>query len=209
MRACMVVIAVSLLAGTACADPIVIGGSSLTSPPPFWQDSFWGITPTLDQAFAFHVIDGVAYELTQLEVAAYHYEGMAGNVATFSIYTDAAGQPGTPLTSILIDGISTTQGVLSAPPSSPITLLADTTYWLVGQTPIGQVNWNLGDMAFGPAAYRVNDGEWIINEYTNVSAFTLSGTPVPEPTSALLLATALATGAATRRGFRAGGASPR
>jgi len=40
-------------------------------------------------------------------------------------------------------------------------------------SPRGQVNWNVGDSAFGRKAYRLRSGPWIVLESTNVSEFSI------------------------------------
>jgi hypothetical protein len=165
----------------------VIAGSSLASPPPFWTDSFWGLTPTIEQAFPFEVIPGGPYLAEALEVAVHHYEGLAGDTAEFSIHLDEAGLPGTQIATFPLSGISTTQQVLTATPLEVPVLNPGTAYWLVGSTSQGQVNWNLADSVFGPAAYRVAGDDWVVLANTNVSAFAILGSPVPEPSSAILM----------------------
>lgn len=106
---------------------------------------------------------------------------MAGFTAFFSINADNAGEPGEALVTIDMAGITTTPQVLTAQVTQETILAPGTLYWLVGGTSIGQVNWNLGDMAFGVAAYRVQKGEWDVFSRRNVSAFAILGSPVPGP----------------------------
>jgi hypothetical protein len=176
-----------LVAQATPGSAVVIAGSTLASPPPFWTDSFWGLTPTIEQAFPFEVIPGGPYLAEALEVAVYHYEGLAGDTAEFSIHFDEAGLPGTEIATFELSGISTTQQVLTATPLEVPVLDSGTAYWLVGSTSYGQVNWNLGDSVLGPSAYRVAGDDWIVIPDTNVSAFAILGSPVPEPSSAVLL----------------------
>ena len=165
------------------ADPyaIVLAGSSGTSPPPFRSDAFWGITSVVEKAFPFILIPDGSYNATELQIAADHYERLAGSVAQFSIKLDDSGKPGVEIATFQLRGISTERQVLSAVPSGNVTLDSGTQYWLVGATPRGQVNWSLGDNAFGTAAYRVSGGDWIIQDNSYVCAFAILGSPVPEP----------------------------
>jgi len=165
----------------------VIAGSSGISPPPFWEDCFWGMTSSIERAFPFTVIPGGPYFADELEVAAYHYEGLAGSTAFFSINVDNEGKPGDALATIKMTGITTSQQVVSATFTEEVILNSNSVYWLVGGTQEVQVNWSLGDMAFGTAAYRVNQGEWNILSYANISAYAILGSPVPEPATLLLL----------------------
>ena len=165
------------------ATQVVIGGSSLS----FQDNSFWGTTSSIQRAFPFTVISGGSYYAEELQVAAYHYENMAGSLADFSINLDDSGQPGQAVGTFEVTGITTTAQVLSAPIAEETILQADTTYWLVGQTAQSQVNWNVTDSVNGTAAYRVNLGDWVILSDTDISAFAILGSPVPEPATVLLL----------------------
>ena len=169
----------------------VIAGSTLASPPPFMESSFRGLTPTIDWAYSLDVISGGPYFAEELQVAAYHYEGLAGDTAEFSIHLDEGGLPGAEIGSFMVDGISTTQQVLTATAVEMAVLDSDTGYWLVGSTSGGQVNWNLGVGAFGEYAKRVSDGEWQVFPYGNISAYAILGSPVPEPSCACLLGCSL------------------
>lgn len=165
----------------------VIAGSSGISPPPFWEDCFYGMSSILERAFPFTVISGGPYFAEELEVAAFYYGGVGGSTAYFSINIDNDGKPGDALATIEMTGITASQQVVSATFTEEVILNSDTCYWLVGGTQRGWVNWSLGDMAFGTAAYRENQGEWTILSYANVSAYAILGSPVPEPATLLLL----------------------
>lgn len=176
------------LAGHMDPEMVVVAGSSLESPPPFWEDSFWGITRSIDRAFPFYVEPLGPYDVVELQVPAYHYDGMAGGSADFSIHIDDSGVPGAEIALFQISGISTNQTIRSTSLAKPVLLNSGERYWIIASTVSGQVNWNLGDFTFGEAAYRVNDGPWEFLDRANVSGFALLGTPVPEPSTLLLLA---------------------
>jgi hypothetical protein len=165
----------------------VIAGSSGINPPPFWEDCFWGMTPSIERAFPFTVIPGGPYFVEDIEVAVWHYEGMAGSTAYFSINVDNEGKPGDTIATIKMTGITTNQQVVNTTFTEEVILNSDSVYWLVGGTQQGQVNWGLGENVFGTAAYRVNQGEWTILSNSNVSAYAILGSPVPEPATLLLL----------------------
>lgn len=184
---CSAIVVMLLVVSSTQATPVVIGGSSLESPPPFWDNSFWGMTASIQRAFPFTVIPGGPYYAEELQVAAYHYEGMAGSLADFSINLDDNGQPGQAVGTFEIAGITTTPRIVSSQVTAETVLYSDTPYWLVGQIPHGQVNWNLADNVFGTAAYRVDQGDWVILSRSNVSAFAILGSQVPEPATLLLL----------------------
>ncbi len=110
------------------ADPVVIAGSSGVSPPPFWENSFWGMTSSIERAFPFTVPSDGPYIVEELEVAAYHYEGMAGSTAYFSINIDNNGEPGDVLAIVELSDITTSQQVLCTAFTEELTLNSDTAY---------------------------------------------------------------------------------
>jgi len=67
------------------------------------------------------------------------------------------------------------------------TLNSDNSYWLVAVASLGYVHWNPGDMAFGTAAYREDRGDWVVLSNSNVSAFAIHGSPIPEAATLFLL----------------------
>jgi hypothetical protein len=166
----------------------VLAGSTMESPPPFLPDSFWDLTPSVDRAFPFQLIPGGPYLVEELQIAAFHYEGLTGDTAEFSIRTDDNGFPGSEIATFAVEGITTTEQVITVPVLEHSVLDSGTTYWLVGSTLQQQVNWNLGDDAFGPGAYQVEGQEWVLLRQTNTSAYAILGSAVPEPSSAVLLA---------------------
>ena len=180
----------SLAVGVAHADPVVIAGSDSppASPPSFWEDSYYPLSPTLDWAFPFTLTQAGQFRLEELEVAAHHYDGAVDSTAFFSIKLDDNGLPGQTAARFRMQGISTEPQVLSATLSENVVLDSDTPYWIVGSTTTFPVGWNLGDGTFGPRAYLEHGGEWVYDDYGNVAAFTVLGTPVPEPATLGLLA---------------------
>lgn len=181
------IIVMVLAASPAQATLIVIGGSSLESPPPFWANSYCMINASYNRAFQFTVISGGPYYAEELQVAAFYYEGIGGSLADFSINLDDNGQPGHVVGTFETTGITTTPKIVSAQVTEETVLYSDTLYWLVGQTPQADVLWNLADNVFGTVAYRVDDGDWVILSDSNVSAFAILGSRVPEPATFLLL----------------------
>ncbi len=198
----------SLLIGcvlaTCCAvtraSGAVIAGSTPASPPVYMPTSFWGFTPAIDRAFQFTLFGSAPCYAEQLQVVVYHYDGLAGDTAAFSIRADNYGIPGSLLCRFNITNIPLAADVLTSPGDSTPLLQPNTPYWLVGATPQGQVNWNLDTTARGTSAYSVFGGDWNVLTDTQLSAYAILGTAVPEPVTFLLLAGTLASVArATRR----------
>ena len=177
--------------GYVVANPVCIAGSSGVSPPPFWEDCYLLLTYNREHAFPFTVIPGGPYFVEGLEVAVYHLEDTDDSTAYFSINVDDGGKPGDALAAVEMTGITTSQRVLSATFTEEVILNSNTNYWLVGgmqQEPSPeQVNWNLGDKVYGTVAWRVDKGEWMVSSGSNISAFAILGSPVPEPATLLLL----------------------
>ena len=176
-----------LAASSTQATPLVIGGSSLESPPPFWVNSYWMINATYIRAFPFTVIPAGPYYAEELQVAAFYYEGIGSPLANFTINMDDAGHPGTPIAAFETTVIPTTPQVVSSEVAEETVLYSDTTYWLVGQTPEADVLWNLADNVFGTVAYRVDQGDWVVLQNKNFPAFAILGSQIPEPATFLLL----------------------
>jgi hypothetical protein len=174
---------------------VVIGGSSVESPPPCWEDSYWGMISGLETAFSFTTISGSSFYFEELQVMAFYYSFQSGSQARFSIHLDENGQPGAAIGTLETDSIpirlwpeiSYTPQVLGIQAAEEIILDPDTAYWLVGRTLQEQFNWHLADSAFGTVAYRENQGDWTTIQDSNISAFAILGSPIPEPATLLLL----------------------
>jgi hypothetical protein len=190
---CSLLISFFFLPAVLPADSVVmVGGSGPSYPPQFWENSFLaGLAGSWQEAHPFHAAPGGAWLPVELEIPLYHYDGMAGDRATFSIWTDDSGKPGSSIATFPVSNITTQQHVISVAPSfvsSPLQGGAD--YWIVGVNPgRGQVNWNMyaGTGNF-TRAYRENGGSWVVQKHlANQSAFALLGSPVPEPSGLFLL----------------------
>jgi hypothetical protein len=192
---------IAIPTGIVHGAPLVVAGSQLVSPPAFFPNSFWGITSSIDRAFAFSVIGGGPYRVEELQIAAFHYDFLPGNTGDFSIHLDESGRPGAEIGTFRFNSIGTTAQILSSSPTSEVVLNSSTPYWILGSTTRGQVNWNLGDNVFGRIAYRSGSAEWTVENGRNVSAFAILGAAVPEPGSIVLLASAIIA-AINRRSIR-------
>jgi len=188
---CCLLFSFILLFAAKPVSAVTIGGSVLRSPPQYQPNSFFGFTASFQEAFPFHVIPGDGWIPERLEVPLYHYESLPGNSAVFSICSDDSGRPGSQLATFPVSNITTNERIYSVAPSFVAgPLQGDTTYWLVGSTSAGQVNWNLEWDTFHDAerAYRVDGGDWVVQSgLANTSAFAIEGSAVPEPSSIVLL----------------------
>ncbi len=169
------------------ADPVVIAGSSGISPPSFMYSSFFSLGPNFERGFPFTVTSGGPYRLEAIEVAVYTYQLYGDTSANFTIYTDNAGKPGESIASFELESLTMTQQVLALPAIEETILNSGVCYWIAGTAPVASINWNLDKTALGTTAYRVNEGDWVVQAYWNVGAFAIIGSPVPEPATLLLL----------------------
>lgn len=196
---CLAYLLTCALAPDRCLGQVQIAGSGGT--PPALQDSFTGVFPDTEVASAFFTAPGAPATLTELQIAAYHYNGIEGDSATFRIYSDVAGGPGVELVSFAamnLPGISaadppSTAPILSLAPSAAVVLQSSTKYWLAAATTDVQVNWVHGLNALSQGAIRFTGDTWTVDpdDNGNEPAFALFATAIPEPATASLLATAL------------------
>jgi hypothetical protein len=190
-----------------CAAQIQIAGSG--GSPPALQDSFTGLFSDNEVASAFVTNSGAPSTLAQLQVAAYHYNGIEGDSATFRVYSDVAGGPGVELVSFTasnLPGISAADPPSTAPivnltPSAAVVLQPSTKYWLAASTPDDQVNWVHGLNALSQGAVRSNGGAWSVDSDANgnAPAFALFAAAVPEPSSMALVGLGLVSAGWLRR----------
>jgi hypothetical protein len=133
--------------------------------------------------------------------------GFNSNVA-FQIRGDASGQPSSSVL-FTFDPANVSGGgtqTVSFPAGSPFTLTGNSTYWLVGSTSSGQINWQDSSpntlpsgsgATFGTYALSNDSGSnWTITA-ANAPIFQLEGTlaGVPEPSSLALVGTVACVGA--------------
>ena len=184
---CCLITVLATLLSSASAAPVVIAGSELNTPPAFWDDSFYPLGRTIDRAFSFTAIPGGPYQAESLQLAAFHNLGFSGSHAYFSLHEDSQGLPGAELTNFQTHSISAVAEVHELAPTNFAILESDTLYWIIGQTRQTQVNWNLSDSIFGQTAFRRPNASWVVQENRNVAAFAILGTPIPEPSSRVLV----------------------
>jgi hypothetical protein len=190
-------LATLLLAGVflparCVAQTLVAGTGGI---PPALQNSFHIMNEGQEGAVSFITNPGAPWTITQVQVAAYHYDGIQGDSATFRIYTDVLGLPGTEVVSFAVTnlpGLPAVDEPSSAPvlnliPTAPLVLQPSTKYWLSCITTQQQVNWVHGLNALAPLAFKSAGGAWQpSNPNGNAPAFALLGMSIPEPTSLLL-----------------------
>lgn len=177
-------------------------------------------TPTADSwpvnagdllAQSFHVGTAApSYTLDELSILV---ESVTNDTApiTLSIYTDSATGPATGIGTLSATLTPTGPGIYTFASTTPLTLTADTTYWIVANTSgpaiynwaltrdgghTAQDGWNIDEdnraMAYlyeGSPAWDIYEGE--TNNGIGPLLFSISATPIPipEPSSLLLLGT--------------------
>ena len=190
---CLACILAIFGAPVAFTAPIPTVIASTGGSPPDFSPGFLGLLPHLEVATPFKVPVGSAYTIAELQTPAFHYVGISGSSATFTIHEDAAGVPGAELVSFSTQGISTTERVLSLAPSHTQVVLPGERYWLSGGTFEQQVNWNFPNNVFGTLAVLSRDtGLWRVQQGTgNIPAYAVLGIAVPEPSGAVLFVAGL------------------
>jgi hypothetical protein len=151
------------------------------------ENSFGWITTNIERACQFTVVPGGPYSAEELEVAVFVGSGWEGSTAYFTINTDDAGKPGQSIATFELDNITETPQVLVAENIQSEILDSGSLYWLVGGASNGQVNWNLEYHNLGTLASRKDKGTWLVAPESNLLAFAILGSPVPEPATVLLL----------------------
>ena len=165
---------------------VVIGGSALRAPPRFMEGCYRGITKSYAFGFSFRVIPGNDWKPEGLVVPLFHHLGTANDIAEFSIWSDVAGEPGEKLAAFLVSGITASHSLCFGNASSIVSpLKGGATYWLIGSSPTGQVNWMCDrDVYNGTEAHRNDNADWVVRDGGNVDAFAIYGSAVTPPLAA-------------------------
>jgi hypothetical protein len=147
-----------------------------------------------DQGHAFTPV-GTDYFLYTIKLAVGLVVGP--NELDIWLMTDLGGKPGAIIESF---NFSNAMGYFGDynPPLVANSLLhpllsANTQYWLIASTPGPDewAGWNFNsENVTGPHAWRTDLGAWNVY-YDPMAAFSITGTPVPEPTTMILLGSGL------------------
>jgi hypothetical protein len=152
--------------------PVLIGGSTLASPPPYRTGCYAPVSASYNRANQFRVVSGGPYSVEALQVAV---SAQTGTHASFWIYSDTQGIPGQSLASFDVPQPPSTPAVVSVHPDTDVELQGGTLYWLVGGAVEGIVRWYCGLNAYGRAATRFNGGPWTVSSDTDLNAFAVLG----------------------------------
>lgn len=158
------------------------------------------VTGPFQLGFQFSVaVTGPNYNLTDV-IIPLNSETVPTTTNLF-LAIDDAGAPGAVVASFAtINVMNTLPGdIFSVSPLAPTTLIAGESYWLVNSPPPGvEVGWGTyAGGAFLNGAFRSSStGAW--SSFDTNAAFRIEGTPIPEPSTALLLGISLAVLSASR-----------
>lgn len=119
--------------------------------------------------------------------------------ADVTLWSDAAGQPGTVLDSATAPSTAVVNDLFSVDFSGGAVLSAGQTYWISVSLPSGSTAWrytSTGPYLTGARMYRQNGGPWQDSSprIGELYGFTVLGTPVPEPGTLPLLGFAAGLG---------------
>jgi hypothetical protein len=197
--------------GTSSADILYnnFGASDIYDTTYGWTLSYGGPLggDAFEDAVAFTVTGGDFY-FDSAEVAVNHFWGP--DVVYFNLHADGGGIPGAVLDGTTASGV-VPPGTIGPPMlahfGGDIILRDGETYWLALRTEEtdAHLSWAFNVVNdFGLRAWQVNNGPW--NPATGSKGtdsergvFRINGTPVPAPTSIVLLAIGGATGLSRRR----------
>ena len=163
---------------------MIIGGSTLRSPPQFMSGGCVFIRSTFEEGYLFHTASGGEWIPERIEAPLACPWQKGSDKVDFSIWSDATGQPGAKLATFTVSGITYATSLCSAMRSSPSCRLAgDSPYWLIASAPQGTASWNMDTgvynqtLAMRPAGSKE---KWLVRKAGNMPAFTIYGSPASE-----------------------------
>jgi len=165
-------------------------------------------TPNFDQGDAF--IPDASYRLDTIELAFSLVRGT--NTLDVWLMSDSGGKPGAIIETFqFINQMSSIplRGIISGTSTLHPLLEANTQYWLIASVPVSGTlaPWWMSPSGEGLHADREDLGPWSVfntsrSDLEKQGAFRINGTPVPEPSTILLLGAGLAGVGILRRRFK-------
>jgi hypothetical protein len=164
--------------------------------PPTNDGTGTGLNGATQKAMVF-TMDSTAYTVDTVILRLQDYSTAAGDAASVGFFLDngAGTNTGAATGSLLApDSASDAVGDFTFLPAAPITLAANTTYWLLVDRLAGDFAWKASAPALTPtgagatfsfARNSTNDGASYGNS-SFLNSFQINGTSVPEPSTALL-----------------------
>ncbi len=164
----------------------------------FVSNAAWKVGDVFDAQIAASFVPGRDFTLQAIDIEAFVSSGSGDLTVALSA---GPSSPGTPLESFDLTGVASSPTFLTMDSALHPVLTAGTTYWIVLSASAGTVaGWNQNDQGFVGLSSRQGGGPWVsLGTELSTPAFDVLGAPagaVPEPSGAILLASAFLAQAA-------------
>lgn len=191
------------MSSVLCALPLH-AATLIGNYPPSSYGGNVGVDPSQQPAVAF-TTPGLSYDIDSVTLKLDGYIS-ASTTPLVGFFTDAGGQPGSLVGSLLTNpsSVSGSTADFVFLPAATLTLSPNTTYWLLVDASAGSYGWAVsgsdtptprtpvGEATFVAYKIGIDDGAEYVDD-SPIPSFTISATavPVPEPSQYALMLTGL------------------